>query len=253
MDSGRRVWAKKQSQKTRRGTSKATPTDSTSLSVNTLKSKIRDVTRVLEHAHNLPLDVRVEKERALAGYRQELEKAQCDKERQRMIKRYHMVRFFERQKATRNLKKLRTRLASATRNTPEHETLEDQIHCAEVDLNYTLYHPLTEKYIGIFPRQETSKAQDTAATSIDRSELLQGNRPAMWKVVESCMESGMLEALREGKLRPVTTLPLRASASTTIHRRSVSEEQQQATKAGYSSNMELDERKDESDGGFFEE
>ena len=65
-----------------------------STSVNTLKSSIRSVSRVLEHAQDLPLDVRIEKERALAGYKQDLEKAQHEKERQRMIKRYHMVRFF---------------------------------------------------------------------------------------------------------------------------------------------------------------
>lgn len=69
-------------------------TQSSSVSVNALKSKIRDVNRVLEHAQRLPLEVRIEKERALAGYRQDLEKAQHEKEKQRMIKRYHMVRFF---------------------------------------------------------------------------------------------------------------------------------------------------------------
>lgn len=70
------------------------PVHSTSTSVNALKSNIRSVSRVLEHAQNLPLDVRIEKERALAGYKQDLEKAQHEKERQRMIKKYHMVRFF---------------------------------------------------------------------------------------------------------------------------------------------------------------
>lgn len=72
----------------------ASTTLSNSGSVNALKSKIRDVKRVLEHAHDLPLDVRIEKERALAGYRHDLEKAEIEKERQRMIKKYHMVRFF---------------------------------------------------------------------------------------------------------------------------------------------------------------
>lgn len=70
------------------------PSHSSSVSVNALKSKIRDVTRVLKHAQDLPLDVRIEKERALAGYTQDLEKAKNEKERQRMIKKYHMVRFF---------------------------------------------------------------------------------------------------------------------------------------------------------------
>lgn len=94
MDAGRGASAKSQPHKNRRGTAKAAPAHSNSVSVNALKSKIRDVSRVLEHAQDLPLDVRIEKERALAGYRQDLEKAQNEKERQRMIKKYHMVRFF---------------------------------------------------------------------------------------------------------------------------------------------------------------
>lgn len=72
----------------------AAPMYSKSVSVNSIKSKIRDVTRVLEHTQDLPMDVRIEKERALAAYKQDLDKAQRAKERQRMIKKYHMVRFF---------------------------------------------------------------------------------------------------------------------------------------------------------------
>ncbi len=74
--------------------SRPAPMQSNSASFNALKSSIRSLSRVLEHEQNLPLDVRIEKERALAGYKQDLEKAQHEKERQRMIKKYHMVRFF---------------------------------------------------------------------------------------------------------------------------------------------------------------
>lgn len=63
-------------------------------SVNQLKSKIRDLTRALEHSDQLPAGVRIEKERALAGYKQDVEKVQEDKRKHELIKRYHMVRFF---------------------------------------------------------------------------------------------------------------------------------------------------------------
>lgn len=250
IDSRRKSRARSQPRKTLQGTSRA---DLTSLSVNSLKSKIRDVTRVLEHAHDLPLDIRIEKERALAGYKQDLEKAQHEKERQRMIKKYHMVRFFERQKATRSLKRVRTQLASATRNTPEHRILEDKVHAAEVDLNYTLYHPLTEKYIGIFPRQEVMKRLEKGDTSIQSPAPLPENRPAMWKVVESCMENGTLDALRDGKLQAAATLPLRPPASIKTRYPGTIKKQQGAMTARRSDDMELDEHQDESDGGFFEE
>ena len=63
-------------------------------SVNQLKSKIRDLTRALDHSDHLPAGVRIEKERALAGYKQDVEKIHEDKRKNDLIKKYHMVRFF---------------------------------------------------------------------------------------------------------------------------------------------------------------
>ena len=71
-----------------------TPPSPGSLSRYALKEKIRDLGRLLAHSKNLPVDVRVEKERALAGYRADLEKTNDAKKRNDMISRYHMVRFF---------------------------------------------------------------------------------------------------------------------------------------------------------------
>lgn len=71
-----------------------TPKSQPSTSVNHLKGKIRDVTRTLERSKNLPADIRVEKERALAAYKLDLEEAEAERTKQRMIKKYHMVRFF---------------------------------------------------------------------------------------------------------------------------------------------------------------
>lgn len=64
------------------------------LSINRLKKKIRDTTRVLNHSDKLPAGVRIEKERALVGYQHDLEQAALKKRRQQMITKYHMVRFF---------------------------------------------------------------------------------------------------------------------------------------------------------------
>lgn len=69
------------------------PFDSNHPSVNLLKSKIRDLTRALQHS-DLPADIRVEKERALAGYEQDLENALKEKRKRELIGKYHMVRFF---------------------------------------------------------------------------------------------------------------------------------------------------------------
>ncbi|KAL8762774.1 MAG: hypothetical protein Q9203_007540 [Teloschistes exilis] len=227
---------------------------SKSISVNAIKSKIRDVTRVLEHAQDLPMDVRIEKQRALIGYKQDLEKARKTKERQRMIKKYHMVRFFERQKAIRNLKKLRTSLASATGGTSEHQTLDIDVHNAEVDLNYTIYHPLTEKYIGLFPRQNTQQKQDERTAAPENSGQARIEKPAMWTVVENCMKDGTLQALRDGKLRTKDDQKPRAQPPA---KRADSRKSQKQRKDGHpaenSGRIAVEEKEDESDGGFFEE
>lgn len=158
-------------------------------SVNTIKKKIRDTTRKLERAQDLPADVRVENERALAAYQQELASAEAEKIRQKMIKKYHMVRFFERQKATRQLKKLRKRLLE-TQSTEEVEQLKEEMHILEVDLNYTQYHPLSETYISLYPPKGSKEdAEDKA----DKA------KPPMWKEVEKCMEEGTLDRLRNRK------------------------------------------------------
>ncbi|KAL9576143.1 MAG: hypothetical protein Q9212_007346 [Teloschistes hypoglaucus] len=246
--------ARGQPKKKQRKTPQAASMHSKSISVNAVKSKIRDVSRVLDHAQDLPMDVRIEKQRALVGYKQDLEKAQKAKERQRMIKKYHMVRFFERQKATRNLKKLRTSLASATAGKPERQTLDIDVYSAEVDLNYTIYHPLTDKYIGLFPRQNTHEKQDERTIAPENPVKARLGKPAMWAVVENCMKDGTLQALRDGKLRtkddPKT--PAQPPAQ-----RAGSRKSQKQRKDGYqaenSRRPAVKEQEDESDGGFFEE
>lgn len=63
-------------------------------SVNAIKKSIRDVTRRLARGEDMPANVRLENERALEAYQQELAAAEAEKIRQKMIKKYHMVRFF---------------------------------------------------------------------------------------------------------------------------------------------------------------
>jgi hypothetical protein len=75
---------------------RAEPTVFKPQSVNPLKKKIRDITRLLERSEDLPPGVRIEHERALASYKQDLVAADVEKRRQKMIKKYHMVRFFGR-------------------------------------------------------------------------------------------------------------------------------------------------------------
>jgi hypothetical protein len=80
--------------KPRRSEAPVIKTQAHASSVNAIKKRVRDVTRRLERAEDLPANVWIEDERALAAYHQELAAAEAEKLRQKMIKRYHMVRFF---------------------------------------------------------------------------------------------------------------------------------------------------------------
>lgn len=71
-------------------------------------------------------------------------------------------------------------------------------------MNYTIYYPLPEKYISLYPKTK-EKSDDAAASasesdSKDHKQEYEGAKPPLWSVVEKCMEDGSLDALREGKL-----------------------------------------------------
>ncbi|KAF8445160.1 hypothetical protein BGX38DRAFT_1196367 [Terfezia claveryi] len=121
-------------------------------SISHLRRKIRDLTRLLSRSNTststpadgnltLPPAAIIQTERALASYKRDLALLQqCTKER-KLNDRYRMVRFFERQKSTRNLRKL-------TRQSPP--ASPTQLLTARLNLNYTLYYPPHRKYISLY-------------------------------------------------------------------------------------------------------
>jgi hypothetical protein len=191
-------------------------------SVNELKKRIRDVKRLLQKP-KLPADARIVQERALAGYEQDLAEENARRERSQMIKKYHFVRFLgtsrklslvklrvansalrpDRKNATKHLNRLERRQKEQTLDSKQKKHLESKIHAARVNLNYTIYYPLTEKYIALYPKSKTSDKD--GADSGSESEAEQKTRddeekPPIWSVVEKCMEEGTLGQLRDGKL-----------------------------------------------------
>lgn len=153
--------------------------------------------------------------------------------------------FEERQKATRAHKRLKKGLDASSLDTSEYEQLKKEVHDAEIDVNYTIYHPLTEKYQSLFPRQEDAGGGETAARK------LVTEKPAMWMVVERCTADGVLEALRDGKLADgISVGKKKAAADKTRSKR----EGKNGRAGGSKSlkNAESTEQDEESDGGFFE-
>lgn len=70
------------------------PAPKLSLDLKPIKKKIRDLSQLLETSPDMTADVRVENERALAGYKQDLSAAKNHQRNNKMISKYHMVRFF---------------------------------------------------------------------------------------------------------------------------------------------------------------
>lgn len=212
-----------------------------------LSDKIHSLRRLLDKATNLPADVRQEKERELAGYLHDQALGKKGKDRRNMVGKYHFVRFMERRKAERRLKKAKAapytpsnasksdEVSQATVSKPashqEGEVSDDsdhgggvelpqagkgdttkrpadekqpldqaeyerRLHEAEVDLNYTLFAPLDEKYISLFAADKPEH-RNAEACGILHNQT--GEKPPRWYDVEAAMAKGTLGALRDGK------------------------------------------------------
>ncbi|PWY91079.1 hypothetical protein BO70DRAFT_329317 [Aspergillus heteromorphus CBS 117.55] len=201
-------------------------------SVNELKKRIRDVKRLLNKA-DLPADARIVQERALSGYEKDLEDELKRRDRSKMIKKYHFVRFLDRKTATKEISRLQrleketnaSTTLSASTKTQKLASLAEKLRVARVNLNYTIYYPLAEKYIALYAAEGRKKEEDKkekkdkkkAQGEEDDSEgegegegegrtrhihihATLADKPAMWHVVEKCMREKTLDLLREGKL-----------------------------------------------------
>ncbi|OAA58563.1 rRNA-processing protein efg1 [Niveomyces insectorum RCEF 264] len=213
-------------------------------SSNWAKKRIRTIQRRLQrNPETLPANVQQDLERELSALRQQLAERMSKKQRAHMISKYHMVRFFERKKATRLEKQLRRQLVG-TEDPAARARIEADLHIAEVDRLYAHYHPLLEPYISLYPLSDkqksssgrSSKTNDeedekdragngsesesesesedqekgdkgvrAAARQSSAAQALRASRPPMWTVVEATMRAGGLEALERLRWRdPVT-------------------------------------------------
>ena len=186
-------------------------------------TRIHSLKKLLNGTNSLPMTIRQEKERELAALLLDQEKNRTLEDGRKNLQKYHFVRFIERQKSERNLKRLvRRRDNSDELDDAAKTQLERQIHETEVDLNYTKYAPLGEKYISILPNvdkregnlpvtsegrsmldsEEADRKVDFEDESSNLPSFASTRKPPMWYQVEECMLEGQskLEALRDGKL-----------------------------------------------------
>ena len=163
----------------------------------------------------------------------------------------------ERQKATRALKRLHKQQAAISSDTPEHDALAPAIHEAEVDLNYTMYYPLAEKYQSLYPRKEGGNDDEQECGGEDKPKRV-AQKPPLWHVIELAMAEGTLEGLRDrqsldiaiGKAKSSVQKPI--SAGTSKSALDQVPERGVLDISGQAKDKE-DEDNNMSDGGFFEE
>ncbi|WVO18101.1 hypothetical protein L204_105803 [Cryptococcus depauperatus] len=119
-----------------------------------LKSSIRQTRRLLSK-DNLDPALRIQTQRRLTSLESDLAAAQRRNIERTNGARYHKVKFFERQKLLRIIKRLKKKLSDST----DKKTLSDEkrfkydeeLEDARVMLNYVLHYPNTQKYIALFP------------------------------------------------------------------------------------------------------
>jgi len=236
-------------------------------SAHALKNRIRDLKRLLAHVdlvgdHKMSASMRIDRERELEACEHELaEKMASSREaahRQKMISRYHHVRFFDRKKAMRILKRLKKEYAAEGDGEKKH-MLEKKVHDAEVDVNYAIYYPLMKPYTAMYPKSRVGQSddQEPEAQAKSNSEVdgPKGDKD-MWRAVEKATEEGTLGALRSSRhglpvvlaKEQIKTPSLKPKAPVanpkTIEGRNRRERR--------AHNARLQEAAEDSDGGFFE-
>ncbi|KAI9656567.1 MAG: 18S rRNA maturation protein [Bathelium mastoideum] len=220
--------------------------------VNPLKERIRDIKRVLGHSDSMPADRQVELERELHTLEQELRTARSANQKRDMIGRYHMVRFFEKQKASRRLRQARKKLEAAT-SADDTAAARHEFHMAEVDLNYTTHFPLNLPYVSLYP----SKKEKNEDGQQDDASIAVGPRGDvdMWRMVEECTANSTLDSLRDGHLtedRGGAGLDPNDGPSNKSNQKRIQQKSKvtSGTKKDAVQNETVED--DDSDGGFFE-
>lgn len=91
-----------------------------------------------------------------------------------------LTSLIERQKATRALKRAQKAAAAESADSSSREELKAKVHEAEVDLNYTMFSPLLEKYVALYGKGGEGVGRQTRN----------------WELVEKAMETNTLNKLR---------------------------------------------------------
>ena len=236
--------------------------------VNELKTSIRNIKRLLERdvaeksmgeagGKNKPLPpkVRISKERELASAQHELAESQAAEKRSKMIARYHKVRFFDRQKATKRLKRARKAMKEVEDDAARREELAREADECELDVQYAMYYPLDVPYVALYPshKKVEGREEDSDGKAV---EVARQGDAEMRALLKKCVTEGKLDALRNGKLdKEGNYKPVEGAADDETKakdKKKKAEGKEDKNGKRKAEEMEPEASGDESDGGFFE-
>ncbi|OCF37163.1 hypothetical protein I317_00113 [Kwoniella heveanensis CBS 569] len=133
-----------------------------------IKASIRQTKRLLAK-DNLEPGLRVQTQRRLTSLEADLANAEKREVEKKNGAKYHMVKFFDRQKLLRIIKRLNKKVGKAGDDGPSAK-IEEELQDARVMLNYVLNFPNTEKYISLFPSSASANGHGNAATTSTTTE-----------------------------------------------------------------------------------
>ncbi|RUS33581.1 hypothetical protein BC938DRAFT_471017 [Jimgerdemannia flammicorona] len=171
--------------------------DAVPTSLTAIKKRLRDTERSLKH-DKASAKVRLESERSLKALQMHLTDKQMNEIEKKFALKYRMVKFFERQKVLRKIKRAEKRVEDASSDTEryaEQATLDE----LKVDLNYILHFPKTEKYVSLFPKFNADNPQSSARRIAIRGKIREAMRNGV-------LEEGVIEReFREQKKQMITS------------------------------------------------
>ncbi|KAI0010133.1 hypothetical protein F4779DRAFT_323465 [Xylariaceae sp. FL0662B] len=231
-------------------------------SMNWVKKRVRTIERRFNTGQNMPANVHHDLERELAHHKQKIDEVADEKKRKHMIKKYHMIRFFERKKADRLAKQIRSQLETA-KSEQEIKKLETDLHTAEVDSLYARYFPHREAYVSLYPVASLGLSVhggEKPETASSAAQALHSERPPMWREIEQASKKGddALVEIRERKIRfdRKGKHPQQQSSEATKADHGKANGSSASDSAGSrkrKGRTNPDSNDDDSDGGFFEE
>lgn len=163
--------------------------------VNKIKAAIRQTKRLLSKEKILA-SARTDAERRLTALEDELNRREFSQIERKNATRYHKVRFFERQKLTRRISKLKKQLEEDK----DKVELQTDLKEARLLLNYVLHFPMSQKYVALYPSQGPSPlAEEDDKEDEETKNARQRMRQVKQQILEA-MEKGELSQEPEVEL-----------------------------------------------------